>query len=128
MFRSNVLSAKRSFTLLELMITSAILIVSIAGLLSVYVNALILDETNRETVIAANDAQYVLEQIKSVAFANIGSYTSPTLTNLTSESIPNPTVTTISTRVKQVTVTVNWTGRRSRPRSFSLTTRFFGEG
>lgn len=119
---------RKGFTLLELMITSAILLISIAGLLTVYVNALILDETSRETIIAANDAQYVLEQIKSVAFANIGSYASPTLTNLTNESIPNPTVTTISTRVKQVVVTVSWTGKRNRPRSFSLTTRFFGEG
>lgn len=122
--------SKKSFTLLELMITSAILLIAIAGLLSVYVNALLLDETNRETVIAANDAQYVLEQVKGTAFADIEDYHSPALNNLQNENIPDPTVNSIGSngRVKEVRVTVNWTGKRGRARSFSLTTRIFGEG
>lgn len=112
------------------MITSAILLIAIAGLLSVYVNALLLDETNHEKVIAANDAQYVLEQVKGTAFADIEDYHSPVLNNLQNEDISDPTVTAVpgSTRVKEVTVTVNWTGKRGRAGSFSLTTRIFGEG
>ena len=128
MFQGKIFRSKRGFTLLELIITSAILLIAISGLLVVYVQVFILDESNRELVIAANDAQYVLEQIKGVAFASIGNYVPPALNNLQNENIPNPTVATISSRVKEVSVTVNWTGKRGRARSFSLTTRVFGEG
>ncbi len=114
-------------TLLEVVFTSAILLIAIAALLYTFVNCILLNASNKELLTAANDAQYVLEQVKSLAFSQIESYTPPVFTNLLNESIPVPTVSSISSRVKQVTVNVSWTDKRRRTRDFSLTTRIVSQ-
>jgi hypothetical protein len=70
----------------------------------------------------------VLEQIKSRAFSDIiGDYAPPDLTNLQDETISVPLETSISSRVKEVTVDVSWTDKRRRARQYVLTTRIFGQ-
>ena len=119
--------SKAGLTLLEVMLTSGILLIAIVALLYTFVNCIFLNESNKEALTAANDAQYVLEQIKSLAFSQIESYTPPVFTNLEDENIPAPVVTVISSRVKRVTVNVSWTDKRRRARSFALTTQFVSQ-
>ena len=110
------------FTLLEAMVAVAILLIAICSLLAALVNCLLLNESNNHLVTAFNDAQYVLEQIKQEAFDNIDSYTSPELSNLNNEDIPQPDVTDITSNLKEVTVDVNWS-ERGNPKNISLSTR-----
>jgi len=115
-----LLVKNRGFTLLELMIASAILLVSILALLTVFINCSLLNEGNNNFVTAVNDAQFVLEQIKCLAYADIGTFVPPTLNNLKSEAI---TLTrSIGAKVAEVTVNVNWV-ERQRNKSFQLSTR-----
>jgi len=113
----------QAFTLLELVIAVGIMLTVIAGLFVASLNCMFLNQTNSNLVIAANDAQYVLEQLKGLAYTDIEDYSPPVFTNLENENIPAPAVTQIKAGLKEVTVNVNWT-ERQRPRTFSLSTRF----
>lgn len=111
----------RGFTLIELMITVGIIVFAVAGLFSSFVHAVLLNESTDNLVKAANDAQYVLEQMKGVAYGSLGAYVPPSLNSLPGESIAvqqNP-----QSRISEVTVNVSWT-ERNRNRSFALSTRF----
>jgi hypothetical protein len=120
--------AVSGLTLLEVVFTSALLLISITALLYTFVNCILLNASNKELLTAANDAQYVLEQIKSRAFSDIlGDYAPPNLANLQNETISVPAETSISSRVKEVTVNVSWTDKRRRARQYELTTRIFGQ-
>jgi type II secretory pathway pseudopilin PulG len=108
------------FTLLELMIAIGLIVFAIAGIFSSFVYAILLNETTANSVKAANDAQYVLEEMKSTAFGSLAAYTPPALNTLAAENI---TVSkTIWPRIAEVTVNVTWT-ERNRNRSFALKTR-----
>lgn len=115
---------QRGFTFLEFIIVSGVLLVAIIGLLFTFINCTLLNDTNNEMVTAAGDAQYILEQMKSLAYDDIDSYTPPSFAHLLNETIPSPIITQVSQDVKEVTVSVNWTDKRGRARTFSLTTRF----
>jgi len=79
--------SKAGLTLLEVMLTSGILLIAITALLYTFVNCIFLNESNKEELTAATDAQYVLEQVKSLAFNQIESYTPPVFTNLTGDIV-----------------------------------------
>jgi len=122
---------KRGFTLLELMFGVSVLLVTIIAVLSSLINCVFLSESSRNLATAANDAQYVLEQIKALALdydtciaTNFPSgYTMPTFTNLKNEVVafvPSPT---IGSSISKITVKVSWTERQDS-RSFSLATYF----
>jgi general secretion pathway protein I len=113
-------SIYRAFTLLELMIAVAILLIAILSLLAAFINCILLNESNRNLVTATNDAQYVLEQIKSLAYSDIAAYTAPTFNNLTDELIALDR--SIGSTIAEVTVDVSWT-ERQRNRSAQLSTR-----
>lgn len=116
----------RGFTLIELLITAAILLIAISGLLFVFINCTLLNQANNNLVIAANDAQYVLEQIKGLAYSNIVNNYIPTPSTFTNNNVIfTPTVTVnevIPNKVKEVTVNVGWV-ERQRQRNFQLVTR-----
>jgi len=120
------ISIKRSFlsgvTLMELMVVAGILAVAITGLLAAFINASLLSRANRNKITAVNDAQYVLEKFRNMAYANITSYTDSNFTNLNNESI----IVTVTQLVKkkEAVANVTWTDERQRPRSFALTTQF----
>lgn len=115
---------KRGFTLLEVMVAAGILVIVISGLLFTLVNCLLLNESNNNMVIAANDAQYVLEQIKGLAYNNIANfiatYNPSTFINLQSETVSFPSY-SIGATIAEVTVNVAWT-ERNRNRNFQLST------
>ena len=121
---------RRGFTLSELMVAAAILVLTISALLYVFVSCLLMNEANSELITAASDAEYVLEQIKACAYIDIDSYTVPTeLTNpltahLRNEQIPPPLVVgSDDDPIRTVTVTVRWSGRNGFPRAFTLVTQ-----
>jgi type II secretory pathway pseudopilin PulG len=79
---------KRSFTLMELLITTVILLLVLGSLLYTFTYCMILNEQNSNLATAYNDAQEALEEMKAIAFGNISTtYVAPTPTNLYAENI-----------------------------------------
>lgn len=110
----------KGFTLSELMIAAAILLIAVLGLLAAFINCMLLNESNNNLVTAVNDAQYILEQLKGLSYSEIAAYTPPVLNNLSNETISLSR--SIGTRIAEVTVGVSWT-ERQRSRNFQLSTR-----
>ena len=120
---------KDGFTLVEIMISVAILLGAILIMISLFAHYLVLIELSKNTTVALNDAQAVLEQIRNTdpAFSipaayPHGSNQAPLLgpTKLDNETI---VVTYVNTNADplDVTVTVTWQDR-GRNRSETLTT------
>jgi len=115
----------RGFSLIELMFAVSILLVVIIGAVVSFINCMFLNEFNRHLVIAANDAQYALEQIRAQDFTNIQTYISnynTTFTNLSGENITFPDAVYTST-LDTITVQITW-NEGNATRTFALTTRF----
>jgi prepilin-type N-terminal cleavage/methylation domain-containing protein len=115
---------KRGFSLLELMIGVAIILIVLVGSLLAFVQLMLLNESSRNLVIAANDAQYILEQMKNEAFEDLEGYIAPAFNNL------NPEVVTltknIGSNIATITVDISWQERKDA-RNFSLSTCFAKE-
>ncbi len=118
--KSDSPSHLKGFTLSELMIAAAILLIAVLGLLAAFINCMLLNESNNNLVTAVNDAQYILEQLKGLSYSEIAAYTPPVLNNLSNETISLSR--SIGTRIAEVTVDVSWT-ERQRSRNFQLSTR-----
>jgi prepilin-type N-terminal cleavage/methylation domain-containing protein len=125
---------KYGFTLIELIISTAVMVGVAVPALLVFLNYLILIDVNKNTSIAINDASYILENIRNTdpftpnnvttnypqgqdLSSRIGS-----VRKLRNEAIyvayQNPNVDPLT-----ITVTVNWQDEvRIRNRSLSLTT------
>lgn len=112
---------RRAFTLLELMTAVAILLVVTSGLLVMFVNCMVMNEMSNHLLIAANDAQYVLEQMKSLAYSEIANYTPPTFTNLNNETVS--LTRTVGSTIANVSVNVTWNEKQGQ-KNFRLSTRF----
>lgn len=110
----------KGFTLIELLVVVVVLGLVITGLLGASISCLLLNESNNSLVIAVNDAQYVLEQIKGLPYSGISSYSVPLFNNLTDEDVT--VVSSVGSNIAEVTVNVSWT-ERLREKDFSLTTR-----
>lgn len=110
----------------ELMIAATILLVAILGLLALLINCIILGESNNNLVIAVNDAQHVLEQLKGQDYTQINNFTTTynpsQFNNLINETISFPYV-NIGAKVAEVTVEVDWVEKYNRNRDFRLSTR-----
>ncbi len=115
--------------MIELMLGVSILLVAILAALFSFINSMFLGESSRNLVAAANDAQYVLEQIKALDYdtqiaTNFStSYTPPTFTNLNNEVIAFNPAPTIGSTISKIVVKVSWIERQNN-RSFSLATYF----
>ncbi|MEW6100756.1 MAG: prepilin-type N-terminal cleavage/methylation domain-containing protein [Candidatus Omnitrophota bacterium] len=114
---------KKGFTLAELLIAVGILAVAILGLLALFVNVMLMNESNYNLVTAVNDAQFVLEQMRPIAYDDLDDYSPPDFINLQNETesvtVSNPPGGSIA----EITVTIGWT-ERNRNRNFQLSTRF----
>lgn len=104
----------------------AILLVTIIAALSSTIGSVFLNESSRNLVTACNDAQYVLEQIKTQSFSDIpayiSSFSSAKFNNLSQETVtfPGPAYTA---NLDTITVNITW-NERDATRTFSITTRF----
>jgi len=117
----------RGFTLMEMMVAALILAFTISAVLFTLVSCLLLNESNNNLVIAANDAQYAMEHIRGLSFADIEDYdpNDLNLVNLRNENItldPPPSHPGMNEGILEVILNVNWT-ERGRNRSYSLSTR-----
>ncbi|MDD2752007.1 MAG: hypothetical protein PHN59_02640 [Candidatus Omnitrophica bacterium] len=125
----------KGFTLWELMLASAILIFALSGLLMLFSNCVLLNEANRNLSVAVNHAQYIMEGIRHLSFANIGpqvaagtwdwnlaTLTAAGMSPLSNESIVSTTPNQAANPVS-VTVTVNWQDR-GRARTVALNSQF----
>ncbi len=118
--------ARKGFSLIETMLSVSILLIVIIAAVLAIISSTFLIESSRNLVTASNDAQYVLEQLKTQSFSNIQTYVSDYpadgFSNLPQESIsfPNPVYTA---NLDTITVQVTW-NERNAARTFSITTRF----
>ncbi|MFA5310906.1 MAG: prepilin-type N-terminal cleavage/methylation domain-containing protein [Candidatus Omnitrophota bacterium] len=116
--------SKRGFSLVEFLIGVAIVLIVLVGSLLAFVQLMLLNEGSSNLVIAANDAQYVLEQMKNEAFEDLASHPIPTFNNLNSETV---TLTrSIGVNIATVTADVSWQ-ERGNARNFSISTCFARE-
>jgi len=61
----------RAFSLIELLISAAVLTFALASMLLLFVNCLILNKANRNITYAYNAVQTKMEEVKDTAFASI---------------------------------------------------------
>lgn len=112
--------------MIELMFGVAILLVTLIAVLSSVIGSVFLNESSRNLVTASNDAQSVLEQIKTQSFSNIPAYISgfspAEFNNLPGETVsfPDPVYTA---NLDTITVNITW-NERNAAKNFSITTRF----
>jgi len=71
-------SKKSGFTMLEVVVTTFVLVVAICGLLGLFFSSIILNETARNTSIAIQAAQAKLEELKNVSFSDLPTYNNTT--------------------------------------------------
>ncbi len=115
---------KRGFSLLELLMAVAILLVVGAGVMAALTHCLLLTEASYNLVVAATDAQLVLEQIKARSYTTVPSYTVPTFTNLVNETVTiTPAIGSFNTGAgyNDLQVTVSWRERGAN-KNVSLST------
>lgn len=116
-------------TLVEMMLGASILAVGLTAVLQGFIACSGLNEASKNLVVAAGDAQFVLEQIKSLDYqtciANNFStaYTLPVFSNLKSESVAFDPAPVIGPNISKITVKVSWMEKQT-PRSYSLATYF----
>lgn len=118
---------KMGFTMLEVVIASAVLLVAVMGLLSFYQSPLRLNEAARDTTIAIQDSSKVIEQIRATPFGNIESTNWDTWAqNNGAKNLPSETMSVSyanpGTDPLEFTVTTQWT-RRGVTRNVRLTSR-----
>lgn len=131
MLRFRPKNTKNGFTLLELLIAAAILTGTVLGFLMFFYASLLLMETNRNTIVAVNDAKAILEQIRETdpfSAANVAA-TYPASTDLIAlvgpQKLNGETIYVAypsgSSDPLRIVVTVNWS-EKTLSRSVSLTT------
>jgi len=140
--RKQILNMKSGFTLVELLIATAVLLVAITGVLIAFRSPAVLNEMARDTTIATQDASRVIEQMRVTKFSDIQKVdpywdswaASNGAKNLLPLPLPNGTnetvavsYTAIDPSLLEVRVTITWT-RRSRSRNIRLTTRIANVG
>ncbi len=122
----------KGLTLVELLVSLLIIVITSAGALQAIYAANILSIESKETTIAMNDARAVLERVKITSLSLLPSNTTVNANtiwadlatfisnNLDSEQVLVTGGDGISLR--QITVTVNWTGPRNKQKSVQFTT------
>lgn len=107
-------------SLFEVMVGVVLLLTAICAALGAIVYCIILTSSSEHYTVAVSDAQYVLEQIKGLAFSSIPAYTPPTLSNLPNETIIVNTI-GVSATLMKVTVNVTW-DEFAQSRTYSIST------
>ena len=123
----------KGMTLTELLLAAAILAFVLCGLVSLFVSCSLLNDSNRNLTTVMTHAQYILEDIRDSNFTNLessittGSWdwneaeiVSHNLVALSNESIDTDVFQ--SGNPLGVSVRIDWTDRRGRPRFRELQT------
>lgn len=119
-----------AFSLSELLVAMAILAFVISSLLLLFVSVALMNEANSQMIIAAHDAEYVMEQIRALptdSFDALDAYIVPqNLTDPATSRLRNETITVdpgSGFNMRIVNVTLEWNERKNRRRQFSLLTQ-----
>ncbi|MBU1044158.1 MAG: hypothetical protein KJ915_07155 [Candidatus Omnitrophica bacterium] len=127
------LKSNKGFSLAEVLVAGFVAAVAFVAILGTLSNITLLNELNQEKTFAAMHAQYLLEEIRDAAFANLENninngnwdFTLNQLaanpynfTGLNLESVDTMVVNTGNPL--QVRLTVNWTDRRGSARTYAL--------
>ncbi len=126
--------ASKGYTLFELLVTVAILLVALVAILAAYTGSSAMVESNRNLTTANSHASYVLEDIRNTLFSSIATnitngtwnlnataIASRGLTPLNSETIATTQV-GAATNPLDVQVVVSWNDSRGRSKSITLRT------
>ena len=130
------LSKSKGFSLVELLVSAAILAYALSVILVSFVNNMELTQNSRNLTKAITHAEFVMEDIRNTKFSDIvtrtnagdwnwdtATITANGLNVLKSESIG----TTVSgTGLLDITVTVSWIGAKQRPQTKSIRTLIAG--
>lgn len=111
----------KAFTLIELMVAISILALMAVSLLTAYTSCLLLSSLNNNLVRAANDAQFVLEELSGLSYDDIDSYVVPDFDNLKDQVVTIGI--TGGAGKKSVVVEVAW-DQAGRDSNFKLFTVF----
>jgi len=104
------------------MVAVAITLLVITGSVLSFVQLMFLADSSVNLTIAANDAQYILEQLKGIAYGAIASYSVPVLNNFPPEAGEVITLSrSVGANLADITVNVNWQ-ERNQAKNFSLST------
>ena len=115
------------FTLIEVMIATAILVSAVSMAVFVLMDAQQTTLATRQRLLALNAARSTLEAIKTTALVSVPTMTT---TQYVSADLPsgavavmtNPSTITAATTWATITVNVTWRGPRNRPMSLPITT------
>jgi prepilin-type N-terminal cleavage/methylation domain-containing protein len=120
------------FTLIELMLSLALVLIASAGTLQAIQAANVLSIEARETTIAMNDARAVLERVKITNLSALPNNTTvdassvwADLNSFVSNSLADEQIRVTGgsgSSLRQVTVTVNWTAPRNKQKSVQFST------
>ena len=118
------------FTLPELLMGAMIFGFSLSVILYAFIGCISLNETSRNLTKATQHAQFVLEEMRNTAFANVSSNISSGTWNWDASEIAGQglealnaeviTVTSLGTTVLDITITVTWYDSQRRSRSLTL--------
>lgn len=128
---------KKGFTLAELLLAAAVLVLTLAGLLALFISCAMLNDASRNATTAISHARVVLEDIRNAGFTGLETRINGGGTNgwdftaaqlQTAYSVTPLTNETVATAVTQagdpvyVSVTINWRDRGNRQRTTTLNT------
>ena len=103
------------FTLVELLVASAILIITIVGILISYVRSLELAELSRNSSVAINASRSQIEQMKNTDFAQVtANFNNVTFTVPGFNGMGVSYVSTVNANLVQVVATFCWRQRNGR--------------
>lgn len=123
---------KKTFTLIEILLAAAILSLALSTIILFFIGGMILNDGNRNLLIASAHTQYVLEEIKNTSFSTINTdindgdwdwdsavITTKGLTALADEIIDTQVS---GTDPLTISVTTTWHDKGSLERTVSLNT------
>ena len=115
-YRKNKKGISQSgFTLVELLVASAILIITIVGILISYIRSLELAEMSRNSSVAINASRSQIEQMKNTDFTLVSTnFNNVTFTVPGFSGMGVSYVTAVSANLAQVTATFCWRQRNGR--------------
>jgi prepilin-type N-terminal cleavage/methylation domain-containing protein len=124
---------KNAFTLIELMLSLALVLIASAGMLEAINAANILSIEARESTIAMNDARSIVERIKITPLSSLPNGTTVNassiwadLNSFVSNSLSNQQITVTGTTgvtLRQLTVSISWRGPRNKLKTIQFVTK-----
>lgn len=126
----------RGISLIEVLITLLIVVLALVGILQSYIYSVYLSQLNRDFTFAVNDAQDIMEAMRSTSFSNLvlrfphgvadGPAGNPYQLLAGGYSLNNEAITVTYANAGviplEIIVTVQWGDMRFVTRSFALTT------